>query len=598
MTIINDYFASTSSSSWEYAGRFCFRPNVAEYESKSQIKVSVQHAIRNIPLFLAIYWDDPTSQRICDERLTCYESNYANDKWYNIYNGIPSNPLSSPSCGWRLAVANARGNLIDLRSLYPPVDVQTPSDVQKPNATTMKIDFWGDRTREYHFAVAACYPDQVCVNPPCEYALQQVQLEMIMVNSFADTTYVHLSSDDYDIMNSCTWAFALSIILALSTCKSIFAHFHFGTMHWLNILLFSSQCFTMASYGLAAMYLSDMGSTGTGRQSARAFIAVVHTSGQTLLLLTTLLYTKGWLFGREKISARGRVFITVVVTVFACFSTALSLSSSAGLVVVPNKLPLRIAPFAGTNGGLLVGLRFCVAVWMIFVISTTIKRNPESHVARIGFFGIVWLIVPCAVNAIVVDQEACSERPLVIATEAICTLVLLLGLELALWPYSSSVLILRGRSSVVKSNAQLSQCIRTGGFTCIRTCCFPNTFVWVAGKKPLSEQSKLIKGQISAMYRQVISLTEILKQMRNEEGGHQGERKKASQRQQFGGGIGTMEDVMNGNTNDGANLADVWETIPSNHTSEMGGENMHTSSTAERAVQRREFVLPPVKSTL
>ena len=59
-----------------------------------------------------------------------------------------------------------------------------------------------------------------------------------------------------------------------------------------------------------------------------------------------------------------------------------------------------------------------------------------------------------------------------------------------------------------------------------------------------------------------------------------------------------MEDVMNGNTNDGANLADVWETIPSNHTSEMGGENMHTSSTAERAVQRREFVLPPVKSTL
>ena len=572
-TILNKEFASTSSASWEYAGRFCFRPNnYPEYSAESNLLISIPYALRNVPLFMAVYWDDATSQRLCEERMECDQSKYVNDKWSNVYHGIPSDSTVVPSCAWRLAVANTRGNLYDLRDLYAPQQQQGQQGQQR-NATTRKIPYWGNSIREYHFAVGTCLPEKLCSTTACEYALKEVKISMIATNSYQDINLRHLSSDDYDVMNCCTWIFTMSLILVLATCKSLLAHYNFDTLHWLNVLLFLTEWFTMASYGLAAMYYRDFGDVGMGQISSRRFIVVVHTSSQTFLLLTVLLYTKGWLFGREKISARGRVFISIVTTMFACFTFILSMSSTAGLVVVPEELPLRVAPYAGGSAGFLVTLRIAVALWVLFVIVTTLKRNSESKVARIGGIGIVWLILPCIVNAIVVDTKACSDRSLVITTEAICTLLVIVGLEIALWPFASSVLLLRGRKSVKKANVVISRCIRSGGLTCCTSCC-NSKFVWVVGRKPLPEQSRHIKKEISIMSRKIISLTEILKKMRHEETGTTST--TMPERKSFGGGIGGMEGIakMGNNVLDNDEMErkqhDVWENVNRENSSFVG----------------------------
>ena len=114
---------STTAASWLYLNRFCFRPNMDDFRSdntgsNSSIAITIPFAYRKIPLFLAVYWDDSTSQRECEKKLDCYESPFVNDKWSNVYNGHPSDATSVPSCNWRLDVAQMRGNLIDLRPLY------------------------------------------------------------------------------------------------------------------------------------------------------------------------------------------------------------------------------------------------------------------------------------------------------------------------------------------------------------------------------------------------------------------------------------------------------------------------------------------------
>jgi len=144
--------SSSAASSWYYTGRFCFRPQVNANPSTSVLNVTIPYALRQIPLFLAVYWDDHTSQSECDERLECYESPYANDKWSNIYNGAPSDSTVAPSCNWRLNVAKLRGNLIDLRPYYG-------SGVgHSLNSSVKEIRYFGTRVREYHFALGACIP--------------------------------------------------------------------------------------------------------------------------------------------------------------------------------------------------------------------------------------------------------------------------------------------------------------------------------------------------------------------------------------------------------------------------------------------------------
>ena len=50
-TILNKEFASTSSASWEYAGRFCFRPNnYPEYSAESNLLISIPPGAGDVEL--------------------------------------------------------------------------------------------------------------------------------------------------------------------------------------------------------------------------------------------------------------------------------------------------------------------------------------------------------------------------------------------------------------------------------------------------------------------------------------------------------------------------------------------------------------------
>ena len=410
---------------------------------------------------------------------------------------------------------------------------------------------------------------------PCEWTLSKLAVHMNAQNSYPDASLKHLSSDDYDILTACTWTISLAIICVLISCKSLELHHRNNTLHWMNVLLFAAELSTTIVYGLTVTELNDLGKSGKSEQSSRVKIAVFQTIQQTCILLTTLLYTKGWLYGREKISPRGRVFIAIACSTFVTCTLFLLMFSTAGLVVVPQQLPMRVVPYAGSTGILIVVVRSFIASWMLIVIFTTMKRNHESKVGRIGILGIFWLLLPCLVNVAILDQAACSDRPRVITTEAVCTLVLLFALELTLWPYNSSLHILRGRSPVQKANGQINKCLRTGGISLCRICCCPKTLVWVAKKKSIPKQSQEIQRDIAFMHRKIMTLTGILKDMIQQETMHEENAGSFQERSggggeennlgQFGGGIGTMEEVQRSMASAATveRAKDVWENVPS-----------------------------------
>jgi hypothetical protein len=423
---------------------------------------------------------------------------------------------------------------------------------------------------------------------------------MEVQNSYPKLSYRHLSHDDYEILNACVWSLSLVVVLIIISCKSLELHSRNSTLHWLNILLFSSEVLTLIVYGLTITELNQFGISGTSLQSSRIVIAAFQICQQTCIVLTTLLYTKGWLYGREKISVRGRVFIAIASSLYIGCTFFLLMFSAAGLVVVPKQLPMRVAPYAGSTGILIVLLRCIIAAWVMFVICTTLKRDHQSTVWRVGVIGVLWLILPCVINAMIFDQAPCSDRPTVIITEAVCTLVLLLGLEFALWPYNHSIHLLRGRTSVQKANEKLSECFRTGGTSACWYFCCPNTLTWEVSKKSLPEQCQIIKNDITFMDQKLMTLTQILKDMLDKEsvntnissgsifppgptgptgrGSMSGSNKEFS-RKQFGGGIGTMEEVQN-------------STISSTLTTKSPLTT--TLGDVQKNKHPREFVLPPI----
>jgi hypothetical protein len=159
--IYSDFLQKSKSSSFHYAGRFCLTPTVIDNPNPSSVEVTIPFAYRKIPLFLAVYWDDKTSQSECEKKLECYESSFVNDKWSNIYTGLPSDAEVHPSCNWRINVAKVRGNLIDLRSYYGK------GEGHKLNISTKMIPFYGKRVREYHFALVSCLPTAISGKNKC-----------------------------------------------------------------------------------------------------------------------------------------------------------------------------------------------------------------------------------------------------------------------------------------------------------------------------------------------------------------------------------------------------------------------------------------------
>ena len=84
-----------------------------------------------------------------------------------------------------------------------------------------------------------------------------------------------------------------------------------------------------AAYGATATFYADLGATGVeAGWASRAMIVTVQVVAQTLTLLTATLYTKGWVFERNKVSSRGRVLVAVFTTAFGCFSMFASSGSS------------------------------------------------------------------------------------------------------------------------------------------------------------------------------------------------------------------------------------------------------------------------------
>ena len=292
--------------SWNYMSRFCFRPNSPSSKSTSKLTIIhpnfVQRAqsnmtVSDIPIYLAAYWDDPTSQEICNNRLNCYESVYAKDLWTNVYHGVPSSSESTPSCSWRLGVAEKRGNLISL-SAFNLENITSPSSHMSPIAsvpgltdlaqtiTAREIPYLGKSIREYYLALASCFPKNICDddNNGCEYSLTGLSILLVLENSYDNESYKHLSSDDYEVMNCCIWAVSITALLSVLAVKSVSAHYHYHTLHWLHASLIMVIVCLFISYAGSAKYFSDFGEVGLGKKREQAHMFIfVTTLGHPML---------------------------------------------------------------------------------------------------------------------------------------------------------------------------------------------------------------------------------------------------------------------------------------------------------------------------
>jgi len=285
--------------SWNYMSRFCFRPNSPSSKSTSKIIIIRPNFVNqraqsnmtdsDIPIYLAAYWDDPTSQNICNSRLNCYESVYAKDLWTNVYHGVPSSSESIPSCSWRLGVAEKRGNLISLSDsnlkniTTPSSHMSSIASIPGLNAlnaiTARELPYLGKSIREYYFALASCFPKDLCDddNNGCEYSLTGSSILLVLENSYDNESYKHLSSDDYEVMNCCIWAVSITALLSVLALKSISAHYHYHTLHWLHASLIVVVVCLFISYGGSAKYFSDFGQFGLGKKREQAMFSLFFT---------------------------------------------------------------------------------------------------------------------------------------------------------------------------------------------------------------------------------------------------------------------------------------------------------------------------------
>ncbi len=562
------YSAPSTVASFLHLGRFCYRPTVSSSAHRSQLSVSVSSDRPDLPLYLAVLWDDTTSADSCASSLPCYESKVASDKISNVYHGTPSNPTVEPSCGWRLDVARLRGDLFNLADHLERVQglpntatsaidgdggagglVSTsnnstinntdaaeasspPGASSPPDAAVLPwlgsdaygfitYPFYGKKRRAYYFAIASCKPAEIFPNAT-SFPLNSVRISITPQNSFPEDAprsaplVSYLSADEYDILTLVLWMCATAAVFTTVSIFSLARHYTAGTLHWLGVLLLTAQVLHTAAYGATATFYTDLGATGfeAGR-SSRAAIVAVQVAAQTLTLLTSVLYTKGWVFGRNKISSRGRVLVACFTTAFGCFSAFAVLFSQAGLVVVSSDVsPLHSSPYSGEGAQWVVALRSTIAAWVLWVTLTTVHRNPRAKFGLIGLLTVAWLVAPLVV-ASAAAANPCFERPAVLLAEAVCTLALLAGLELALWPFSRELAHMRSLPTVKRANRKIGRCIRTCGTCCCKT---NGSFGYVRRRRPLPQQTEKVRAELDRMFKDAQALALRLEAMLVAEG--------------------------------------------------------------------------------
>lgn len=392
------------SDSWRYLDRFCFDGTAGGFDAEFLFPSHHEPS-------LLLYFLDQGQE---DEW----------GGWNDVYNG-------EQNCSERSAAArHTSGKVYDLADRKHRANVELIDGVTMIRAK-VSAKVTSSRSRWFFFAVGNC--PSVCSD---EFCVGGVDMYWSFNFTNGDGGNFYFGADESSVL-----ATALSFLL-LYVGLGYYAYRVRSVLQSLRkyhatvaLLVFSIGCTIMRLVCETVGFVSYR-RTGVTRESATTLAMVLASFSEFSLVLMLMLIMKGWTIVRRKISANGRMRLSIYLMVYAavywvCIVYYNKAVDPANIVYVYDTAP----------GYVLVALRLVLVVWVLRAQKLTLKKynSKRSFYNKFTSLAALWAV---SLPLLVMLNFAVAEY---------FRAKLLYGLELGILFVTHSVLILLYNPAVGRS---------------------------------------------------------------------------------------------------------------------------------------------------
>mmetsp|Transcript_16372 Transcript_16372/g.19638 ORF Transcript_16372/g.19638 Transcript_16372/m.19638 type:complete len:819 (-) Transcript_16372:1183-3639(-) len=388
--------------------------------------------------------------------------------------------------------------------------------------TTRVQTFEDDKARWLFLALSHC--DQRCAfegGSMCQGSLE-VEYELILTNG-EGWGVKHFSADEHSILETEIFFFAFQFLLILGGFHVRSVLLQQQKYHHTVRLLLASICATLFADFFDIIHYCKFANDGIGIHGLHMFSIWLTGVSDTCLLLLVVLVAKGWSICCRKLSATGRVKISIYTTVYLSVFSGMLLwfeygMSDAQVVYIYHSVP----------GYLIVALRCLGTVWMCyatFVTLTKFRMKRRFFKKFLFTFGIWQMSLPLVV-AIALAIPTWTRAKVVNTMELVFTYGAQLALLLLYYPgrynrsfpfhATTSDMLPRNATRVVISKKNNIPGEENNEDPAARTQTFGNTRVVSSGltggrlEKAALRSAMELAGRVSS---DMVSLTGCLEQM-------------------------------------------------------------------------------------
>ena len=389
------------SETWRYLTRFCFVPR-SEGDDKGVIEATFSYANKTASqLSINLYY------------LSSYGGGGAEDEWgawSKVYD-------REHTCGEKVAEAMKMGNRFlltvpstkvivgsveeDIPSL--PIDgdpanfrsdeyEETHPDKMPANSfqfSYFKTSLHTSRNRWFFITISNCAEEGQCTSPPWCDASLDVSYAIILTNGKGRNKY--FSADESGVLQI-TYVFA-----ALYSIVGLYGYIVSQRLragrkfHSTVKLLMWSVGFALIAVVVALAYYTQYASYGEAPSWLRYLSLGFSGAAEIMMMLQMMLVAKGWTIVRRKISAQGRLRLSVFVTFYASVYCVAVVFYEYYMETVSITYLYETVP-----GYMIVFLRLVLFAWVFRAIRITLsKYNKKGFYFKFGFAVCLWaLIVP------------------------------------------------------------------------------------------------------------------------------------------------------------------------------------------------------------
>jgi len=376
-TIIN-------SNGWEYLHRFCFSATdeCTGDRDEDPLECGAINIRMNIPAGssaqIALYFADGVLKDtfndflgVYDSSKTCNEKLALADAVYQIGKCTSDNYKCAGSSTRTLD--SHPGNKLNV--------LDGDGIVADEDRYDIKVPFVTSRDRWMFVAVANCDTSQECINSGfgqnCQGPIRMWYYALFTNGPEGDKWTRHFSADEIGVLELFITALVLQTILGLFTvnlCGALSSQHKFHH----TVRIFAMSVFLQWIALVWALSVTDkFADNGWRRGHLILGYQYVFDIAEILLVLLCILLAKGWTIVRRKISASGRVKITLFITAYAMTDfIALAVGDQQNSSA---KISYLYYSYAGT---VLLVMRFALFIWFMHASYTTHRNFQSKH----GFY--------------------------------------------------------------------------------------------------------------------------------------------------------------------------------------------------------------------